>query len=73
MPANVKNSAVATGWESLIFSPILKKGITKECSHYHTVAPMSNGRNIMLKILQSRLQQFMNNELPHVQAGFRKG
>ena len=68
-----KTQQLPQDWESLIFSPILKKGITKECSHYHTVAPMSNGRNIMLKILQSRLQQFMNNELPHVQAGFRKG
>ena len=68
-----KTQQLPQDWESLIFSPILKKGITKECSHYHTVAAMSNGRNIMLKILQSRLQQFMNNELPHVQAGFRKG
>ena len=55
------------------FIPIPKKGNAKECSNYHTMALISQGSKIMLKILQARLQQYVNHELPDVQAGFRKG
>ena len=60
-------------WEITVFIPIPKKGNAKECSNYHTVALISHASKIMLKILQARLQQYMNHELPDVQAGFRKG
>ena len=73
MPANLKNSAVATGLEKLVFIPIPKKGNAKECSNYHTIALISHASKVMLKILQARLQQYMNRELPDVHAGFRKG
>ena len=53
--------------------PIPKKGNAKECSNYRTIALISHARKVMLKILQARLQQYMNRELPDVQAGFRKG
>ena len=56
-----------------IFIPIPKKGNAKECSNYHTIALISHASKVMLKILQARLQQYMNWELPDVQAGFRKG
>ena len=56
-----------------VFIPIPKKGNAKECSNCHTTALISHARKIMLKILQARLQQYMNHELPDVQAGFRKG
>ena len=55
------------------FIPIPKKGNAKECSNYHTIALISHASKVMLQILQTRLQQYMNNELPDVQAGFRKG
>ena len=73
MPANLENSAVATGLEKSIFNPISKKGNAKECSNYHTIALISHASKVMLKILQARLQLYMNRELPDVQAGFRKG
>ena len=73
MPANMENSAVATGLEKSVFIPIPKKGNVKECSNYHTVALISHASKVMLKILQARLQQYVNCELPDVQAGFRKG
>ena len=73
MPANLENSAVATGLEKVIFIPIPKKGNAKECSNYHTIALISRASKAMLKILQARLQQYINHELPDVQAGFRKG
>ena len=73
MPANLENSAVATGLERSVFIPIPKKGNAKECSNYHTIALISHASKVMLKILQVRLQQDMNHELPDVQAGFRKG
>ena len=73
MPANLENSAVATGLESSVFIPIPKKGNAKECSNYRTIALISHASKVMLKILQARLQQYMNRELPDVQAGFRKG
>ena len=73
MPANLKNSAVATGLEKVSFIPVPKKGNAIECSNYHTLALISHASKAMLKILQARLQQYMNHELPDVQAGFRKG
>ena len=73
MPANLKNSAVATGLEKVSFHSTPKKGNAKECSNYHTVALISHTSKVMLKIPQARLQQYMNCELPDVQAGFRKG
>ena len=56
-----------------MFIPIPKKGNDKECSNYHTIALISHASKLMLKILQARLQQYVNQELPDVQAGFRKG
>ena len=73
MPANWENSAVATGLEKVSFIPIPKKGNAKECSNYRTIALISQASKAMLKILQARLQQYMNHELPDVQVGFRKG
>ena len=73
MPANLENSAVATGLEKSVFIPIPKKDNAKECSNYHTIALISHASKVKLKILQARLQQYVNHELPDVQAGFRKG
>ena len=73
MPANLENSAVATGLEKSVFIPIPKKGNAKECSNYRTIALISHASKVLLRILQARLQQYMNCELPDVQAGFRKG
>ena len=72
MPANLENSAVATGLEK-VFIPISKKGNAKKCSNYHTIALISHASKVMLKILQASLQQYVNHELPDIQAGFRKG
>ena len=60
-------------WKRSVFILIPKKGNAKECSNYHTIALISPASKVMLKILQARLQQYMNCELPDVQAGFRKG
>ena len=60
-------------WKRSVFIPISKKGNAKECSNYHTIALISKASKVMLKILQAKLQQYMNRELPDVQAGFRKG
>ena len=60
-------------WKRSVFIPVPKKGNAKECSSYHTVALISHASKVMLKILQARLQQCMNWELPDIQAGFRKG
>ena len=60
-------------WKRSIFIPIPKKGNAKECSNYHTIALISHSSKVVLKILQARLQQYMNSELPDVQAGSRKG
>ena len=60
-------------WKSSVFIPIPKKGNAKECSVYGTIALISHTSKVMLKILQARLQQYVNRELPDVQAGFRKG
>ena len=73
MPANLENSAVATGLEKVTFYSNPKEGNAKECSNYCTIALISDASNVMLKILQARLQQYVNWELPDVQAGFRKG
>ena len=68
MPANLENSALATGLEKVRFH-----SNPKECPKYHTIAPISHTSKVMLKIFQARLQQYVNRELPDVQAGFRKG
>ena len=73
MPTNLENSAVATGLEKDSFHSNPKKSKAKECSNYCTIALISHASKVMLKILQARLQQYMNHELPDVQAGFRKG
>ena len=70
MPANLENSAVATGLVKSVFMPIPKKGNAKECSNYHIIALIPHASKVMLKILQFRLQQYMNQELPDLQAGF---
>ena len=67
MPANLKNSAVATGLEKVSFH-----SNPKECSNYHRIALISHTSKVMLKILQATLQKYVNHELPYVQAGFRK-
>ena len=71
MPANLEDSAVATGLEKVI--PVPKKGNSKECSNYCTITLISHASKVKLKILQAKHQQYMNQELPNVQAGFRKG
>ena len=68
-----KNKQWPQDWKRSGFIPIQKKGNAKECSNYHTTALISHTSKVMLKILQARLQQYMNCELPDVQAGFRKG
>ena len=73
MPANLENSAVATGLEKVSFIPISKKGNAKEYPNYHRIALISHTSKVTLKILQARLQQYMNWELPDVQDEFRKG
>ena len=60
-------------WKRSVFIPIPKKGNAKECSNYHTTARISHTSKTILKILHARLQQYVNHELPDVQAGFRKG
>ena len=73
MPASLVNSAVAQDWKRSVFIPIPKKGNAKECSNYHTIAFISHTSKVMLKILQARLQHYVNHEHPDVQVGFRKG
>ena len=68
----MENSAVATELEKVSFHPIPKKCNAKECSNYRTIALISHASKVILKILQAMLQQYMNHELPDVQAGFRK-
>ena len=60
-------------WKRSVFIPIIKRGNTKECSNYHTIALISHASKVVLNILQVRLQQYVNREIPDVQAGFRKG
>ena len=73
MPENLGDSVVAIGLEKVSFIPIPKKGNAKECSNYHTIAIILHASKVTLKILQARLQQYVNLELPNVQAGSRKG
>ena len=73
MSANLENSAVPQDWKRSVFIPIPKKGNAKQCSNYCTIALISHASKVMLKILQARFQQYVNHELPDVQAGFRKG
>ena len=73
MPAKLENSVVATGLEKVSFHSNPKKGNAKECSNYCTIALISQDSKVMLKILQARLQQYVNWEYPDVQTGFRKG
>ena len=68
-----ENSAVPQNSTKSVFIPIPKKGAAKECSNYRTIALISHASKVMLKILPARLQQYVNHELPDVQAGFRKG
>ena len=68
-----ENSAVTTGLEKAVFIPFPEKGNAKECSNYGTIALISHASKVMLKILQARLQQYMNCEFPDAQAGYRKG
>ena len=72
MPADLENSAMATGLEKVRFHSN-PKGNAKECSNYHTIALISHTSTVMSKILQARLQQYMNGEIPNVEAGFIKG
>ena len=74
MPANLENSAVATKFKKRsVFIPIPKKGNAKEYSNYCTITLTSHASKVMLKILQARLQQYVNQQLTVVQVGFRKG
>ena len=73
MPTKMENSAVAAGLQKVRFHSNPKEGNAKECSNYCTIALISHASKVMLKILQARLQQYINRELPDVQAGFRKG
>ena len=70
---NWKTQQWLQGWKMSVFFPIPKEGNAKECSNYRTIAIISHGSKVMLKILQARFQQYMNSELPDVQAGFKKG
>ena len=73
MPANLKTEQWPRDWKRSVFIPIPKKDNAKECSNYCTFALISHASKVMLKILQASLQQYVNCELPDVQAGFRKG
>ena len=72
MPAKFKTQQSALDWKRSVFTPIPKKGNAKECSNYRTIALISHASKVMLKILQARLQQYVNRELPDVQAGLEK-
>ena len=73
MPANLENSSVAIGLEKVSFHSNPKERQCQECSNYHTIALISHASKVMVKILQARFQQYVNQELPDLQAGFRKG
>ena len=73
MSANLEDSTMATGLEKSVFIPISKKGNAKECSNYPTIVLISHASKVMFKILQARIQQYVNQELPDVKVGFRKG
>ena len=73
MPAIWKTQQWPEDCKRSVFIPIPKKGNVKECSNYHTIALISDASKVMFKILQANLQQYVNRELPDIQAGFRKG
>ena len=73
MPENLEKSAMATGIERSVFIPIQNKVNAKESSNYHRISLTSHTSKAMLKILQGRLQQYVNCEIPDIQVGFRKG
>ena len=73
MPTNLENTAVATGLERSVFLPVPIKGNAKECSDYHTIALIAHASKVMFKILQAKLQHYVNQELPRVQVVFRIG
>ena len=73
MPANLEKLAVATILENVSFHSGPKEGQCKECPNYHTITLISHASNVMLKILQARLKQYVNCELSDVKGGFRKG
>ena len=73
MAANLETQQWPQDWKRSVFIPVTKKGNAKECSNYHTTGLISHASKVMLKILQARIQQYMNCELCDVQAGFRKG
>ena len=73
MPANLESQQWPQDRRSSVFIPFPKKGNAKECSNFSTIALISHASKVMLKIIQARLQQYMNHELSHVQTGFRKG
>ena len=73
MPVNLENSAWPQDCKRSFFIPTPKKANAKECSNYRTIALISHASKVMLKILKVRLQHYVNEELPDVQAGFRKG
>ena len=73
MPANLEKLVVVTGLETVSFHSNPKESNAKECSNYRTIVLISHASKVMLKILQARLQQYMNHELPLVPTGFRKG
>ena len=73
MPADLKTQQLPQDWKRSVFIPIPRKDNAKECSNYHTIVLISHASKVMAEILQARLQQYVNWELPDVQAGFRKG
>ena len=73
MPPKYENSAVTQDWKRSVFIPSPKKGNAKECSNDHTISLISQASKLMLKIPRARLQQYVNQEIPDVQAVFRKG
>ena len=73
MSVNLENPQRSQDWKRQFFISIPKKGNVKECSNYCTIVLISHASKVMFKILQARLQQYVNQELPDVQAGFRKG
>ena len=73
MPSHLKTQHWPQDWKRSVFIPVPKKGNAKECSSYHNIVLISHMSKVILKILQARLQQYMNHEIPEVQAGFRNG
>ena len=73
MPANLETQQWPQDWKRSVFTAVPKKGNAKQCSNYHTITLILHASKVMLKILQARLQQYVNHELPDVQVGFRKG